>query len=321
MIEKRKVVLVGTGFVGMSFAYALLNERGIDELVLIDVNHDKAEGEAMDLSHAVPYANGSMKVYAGDYSDCSDASIVVVTAGAAQKPGQTRLDLTAINTKIMMGICESIKESGFKGILLVASNPCDVMTYVASRVTGFDKNRVLGSGTLLDTARLKFMLGELLNVSSENIQAYVMGEHGDSSLVPWTHAYVGAKKVLDILSEKGEDASKLDKIYEDVRDAAYEIINRKKATYYGIGMSLCKLVSSILNNENAVLPVSAYQDNEYGHEGVYTGVPAVVNNEGVREIVKLQLTAEEQAKFDKSTNELKKVIEEIVDPILKEANH
>lgn len=317
MSQNRKVVLVGTGFVGMSFAYTLINQKGIDELVLVDVNTEKAEGEAMDLSHGMPYASSKVKIYAGDYSDCSDASVIVVTAGAAQKPGQTRLELTAINTKIMKSVGESIKASGFNGVLVVASNPCDIMTYVAQQTSGLPKNQVLGSGTMLDTARLRYMIGEYLQINSSNVHAYIMGEHGDSSFVPWIHAYVGSKSLLEELDERNEDLSKLLDIYQDVRDAAYKIIEKKKATYYGIGMSLARLVSAILNNENTVLPLSVYQDGEYGKKGLYIGVPAVVNRDGIREIITLHLNEVDQEKFDASCDNLAKIIEETVNPILK----
>lgn len=315
-IDNRKIVLVGTGFVGMSMAYTLLTQSGIDELVLVDVNKDKAEGEAMDLSHGLPYSSSKIKIKAGDYCDCSDASIIVITAGAAQKPGQTRLELTGINTKIMKGICEEIKASGFDGVIVVASNPVDVMTYVAQKVTGLPASRVIGSGTLLDTARLRFMISEYLNVNSTNVHAYIMGEHGDSSFVPWTHAYVGCKSLLELLDEQNRDLSDLLKIYENVRDAAYQIIEKKKATYYGIGLSLNRLVHAILNNENAVMTVSAQQNNEYGQTGLYIGVPAIVNREGIREIVHLPLNEVDKGKFDKSCSELKETIKEVVDPII-----
>ena len=193
MSEKRKIVLVGTGFVGMSMAYSFLSTGGIDELVLLDVAKEKAVGEAMDLQHGLPYARGKMEIYAGDYADCRDASIVVITAGAAQKPEETRLDLTAKNAKIMKSVVESIMASGFDGILIIASNPVDAMTYVAQKVSGLPTERVIGSGTILDTARLRYMMSEYLDVSTSNIHAYIMGEHGDSSFVPWTNAYVGCK--------------------------------------------------------------------------------------------------------------------------------
>lgn len=315
-IDNRKIVLVGTGFVGMSMAYTLLTQSGIDELVLVDVNKDKAEGEAMDLSHGLPYSSSKIKIKAGDYCECSDASIIVITAGAAQKPGQTRLELTGINTKIMKGICEEIKASGFDGVIVVASNPVDVMTYVAQKVTGLPASRVIGSGTLLDTARLRFMISEYLNVNSTNVHAYIMGEHGDSSFVPWTHAYVGCKNLLELLDEQNRDLSDLLKIYENVRDAAYQIIEKKKATYYGIGLSLNRLVHAILNNENAVMTVSVQQNDEYGQSGLYIGVPAIVNREGIREIVHLPLNEVDKGKFDKSCLELKNTIKEVVDPII-----
>lgn len=315
-LDNRKIVLVGTGFVGMSFAYSLLSQPGIDELVLIDVAKEKAEGEAMDLSHGLPYAASKMRIYAGDYADCKDASIVVVTAGAAQKPGQTRLELTAINTKIMKGICEQIKESGFGGILVVASNPVDLMTYVAQKVTGYPKNRVIGSGTLLDTARLRYMVAKYLDVNSTNVHAYIMGEHGDSSFVPWMHAYIGCKSLLELLDEQGRDMADLLQIYQDVRNAAYEIIEKKKATYYGIGLSLNRLVGAILNNENAIMTVSVYQNNEYGKSGLYIGVPAIVNREGIREIIHLPLNEVDQGKFDTSCDNLMEIIRETIDPLL-----
>ena len=213
MNEKRKIVLVGCGFVGMSMAYSFLSTGGIDELVLLDVAKEKAVGEAMDLQHGLPYARGKMEIYAGDYADCRDASIVVITAGAAQKPEETRLDLTAKNAKIMKSVVESIMASGFDGILIIASNPVDAMTYVAQKVSGLPTERVIGSGTILDTARLRYMMSEYLDVSTSNIHAYIMGEHGDSSFVPWTNAYVGCKNLLDLLDEKGRDLSDLHDIY------------------------------------------------------------------------------------------------------------
>ena len=316
MSEKRKIVLVGTGFVGMSMAYSFLSTGGIDELVLLDVAKEKAVGEAMDLQHGLPYARGKMEIYAGDYADCRDASIVVITAGAAQKPEETRLDLTAKNAKIMKSVVESIMASGFDGILIIASNPVDGMTYLAQKVSGLPKERVIGSGTILDTARLRYMMSEYLDVSSSNMHAYIMGEHGDSSFVPWTHAYVGSKSLLELLDEKGKPLSDLHDIYTNVQQAAYEIINRKKATFYGIGLSLNRLVHAVLDDENAILPVSAYQEGEYQQKGLYTGVPAVVNREGVREVIRLKLNEVDQAKFDSSCRTLKEINRDIIDPLL-----
>ncbi len=314
MIGKRKVVLVGTGFVGMSMAYSILNQgnsSGVNELVLIDVLKDKAIGEAMDLCHGLPCSSSHMKIKAGEYNECRDADIVVVTAGITQKPGQTRLELTATNAKIMKDITMQVVNSGFKGIFLVASNPVDVMTKVVQEVSNFPTCRVIGSGTALDTARLRFLIGEYLNVSNKNVHAYIMGEHGDSSFVPWEHSYVGCKKIEDIMKDSKKDLSDLDKIYVDVRDAAYEIINRKKATYYGIGLGLTKIVKTILNNTNEILTVSAYLDGEYNQKNVYIGVPAVINSDGARELLELKLAPENQEKLNNSCNILKDMMNEV----------
>ena len=318
MVERRKIVLVGTGFVGMSMAYSLLNQGGVNELVLIDVVKEKAEGEAMDLSHGMPFAPSKMDIKAGDYSDCKDANIVVITAGLNQKPGQTRLELAKANAKIMKDITKQVVNSGFKGTFVIASNPVDLMTYVVYKVSGFPKEKVIGSGTVLDTARLRFLIGEYLQVASKNVHAYIMGEHGDSSFVPWEHAYVGCKKLTDVMKEQGKDLKDLDKIYEGVQQAAYEIINKKKATYYGIGIALTRLIKAILGDENAIMPISMYQNGEYGHSGMFIGVPAIINRNGIKEMVKLNLDSKEQEKFDYSCEVLNKMIEEEINPILEE---
>ena len=316
MNEKRKIVLVGCGFVGMSMAYSFLNTGGIDELVLIDVDQEKAIGEAMDLQHGLPYARGKMSIKAGGYEECRDAAVVVITAGVTQKPTETRLDLTARDTVIMKSVTEQIMASGFDGILVIASNPVDAMTYVAQKVSGLPTERVIGSGTILDTGRLRYMMSEYLDVSSSNMHAYIMGEHGDSSFVPWTHAYVGSKSLLELLDEKGKPLSDLHDIYTNVQQAAYEIINRKKATFYGIGLSLNRLVHAVLDDENAILTVSAYQEGEYQQKGLYIGVPAVVNREGIREVIRLKLNEVDQAKFDSSCRTLKEINRDIIDPLL-----
>lgn len=315
MNDKRKLVLVGTGFVGMSMAYSFLNTGGIDELVLIDVDKEKAIGEAMDLQHGLPYARGKMNIKAGDYTECRDASIVVVTAGVAQKDGETRLELTSRNAKIMKSVVEQIRDSGFDGILVIASNPVDSMTYLAWKVSGYPKERVIGSGTILDTARLRYLMSEYLNISSSNIHAYIMGEHGDSSFVPWTHAYVGAKSLLDLLDEKHKDLSDLHNIYTQVQQAAYEIIKRKRSTYYGIGLSLNRLVHAILDDENVILTVSAYQNGEYQQKGLYIGVPAMINAQGIKEIIPLHLNEVDQTKFNQSCDTLREINEKSMESI------
>ena len=230
MISKRKVVLVGTGFVGMSMAYALENQGGVNELVLIDVLKDKAVGEAMDLAHGIACAPSSrIEIKAGEYNECKDADIVVITAGLAQKPGQTRLELAKTNAGIMKEVTEQVVASGFNGIFVIATNPVDLMTYVVEKVSKFPKNKVIGSGTMLDTSRLRYLIGERLDISPKNVHAYIMGEHGDSSFVAWSHSYIGCKPLMQILKEKGKDEKILDEIYTDVQQAAYEIINRKIA--------------------------------------------------------------------------------------------
>ena len=317
MIDKRKVVLVGTGFVGMSMVYSIVNQ-GIDvnELVLIDVLNDKAEGEAMDISDGIPCSPSNMIVKAGEYSDCKDADIVVITAGLNQKPGQTRLELSEANANIMKEITNQVVESGFNGIFLVASNPVDIMTKVVQEISGFSTNKVIGSGTALDTSRLRYQIGKYLDISSKNIHAYVMGEHGDSSFVPWEHSYVGCKRIIDIMKDSGRSFSDLDKIYVEVRDSAYAIIERKKATYYGIGIGLAKIVKNILNDTNEILTVSAYLNGEYGHKNIYIGMPAIINSNGAREIVELDLSLENQKRLDKSCEILTDYMNQIREKIL-----
>ncbi|MFR8233990.1 MAG: L-lactate dehydrogenase [Clostridia bacterium] len=317
-MKKGKVVLVGTGFVGMSMAYSMLNRGGISELILIDIDKDKTVGEEMDLSHGLPYAPQKMIIKSGDYSQCKDAQVVVITAGIAQKPGQTRLELAEVNAKIVKSITKEIMASGFNGIIIVASNPVDLMTYVVAETSGLPKNQVIGSGTVLDTARLRYLVGDYLKVSSKNIHAYIMGEHGDSSFVPWEHCYVGCKKIIDVMKDNHHPMEKLDKIHEDVVNAAYEIIEKKKATYYGIGMALNRLVRAVINDENSILTVSTYLNNQYGQDDIYIGVPAIINKNGVRELLELELNEKEQAKLDNSCKLMKEMRKEAIDKIIKE---
>lgn len=317
-MKKGKVALIGTGFVGMSMAYSMLNRGGISELVLIDIDKEKTEGEEMDLSHGLPFAPQKMVIKAGDYDDCKDAEVAVITAGAAQKPGQTRLELAEVNTKIIKSITKSIMASGFNGIIIVATNPVDLMTYVVAKVSGLPKNQIIGSGTVLDTARLRYLIADYLNISSKNVHAYIMGEHGDSSFVPWEHAYVGCKKIYNVMQDNSHPMDDLDKIHKDVVNAAYEIINKKKATYYGIGMALNKIVRAVLDNENCILTVSTYLQNKYGQDDIYIGVPAIINSKGIREIVDLDLNEEEQSKLNESCKLIKEMRLNSIDKIIEE---
>ncbi len=301
-----KVVLVGTGFVGMSFAYSALNKGSFETLVLIDVNHEKAVGEAMDLNHGLVFAPRKMNIYAGDYQDCKDADIVVITAGVNQKPGETRLDLLKRNAEIAKSVVKQVMASGFDGIFLVATNPVDIITYVVYEASGLPKTKVIGSGTSLDTARLRYEVAKRIHIDVRNVHAYILGEHGDSEFVCWSNANVGSKPIMDVIETidkiKFED---LKVIADDVRNAAYEIISRKQATYYGIGMALNRIVMAIFNNDHAILPLSVLNEDEYDCDKVYIGLPAVVNRDGIDHIVKLKLNDEEKTLLKKSSQILK----------------
>ncbi|RDY26042.1 L-lactate dehydrogenase [Romboutsia weinsteinii] len=299
---KNKVVIVGTGMVGMSYAYSMLNQGTCEELVLIDINKERALGEAIDLNHGLSFAPRKMKIYSGEYSDCKDAAIICITAGAIQVEGETRLDLLQKNTKIMKSIITEIKKSGFNGILLIASNPVDIMTYVAWKLSGYDKSKVIGSGTTLDSARLRYTLSERLDVNPKDINAYVMGEHGDSQFVAWSYALSGVQPIYQIASRKDSKISfeDLAQIEDEVKNIAYKIIECKNSTYYGIGMALTKITTAILENENSVLTVSSYLNGEYDNNDVYIAVPSIVNKDGVREVIHLPLEKNEKEKLDKS---------------------
>ena len=313
---KRKVVIVGAGFVGTSFAYSLLNQGVVEEIVLIDINKEKTIGEEMDLSDGLPYSQHKMNIKAGDYSECRDANIVVITAGLAQLPGQSRLELAVANAKIMKDITINVMKNNFKGIFIIATNPVDLMSYVVAKVSNMPFSRVIGSGTVLDTARLRYLIAEYLEVSTQNVHAYILGEHGDSSLVPWEHCYVGCKKMIEIMKDNNYPMEDLEKIHNKVWNAAYEIIEKKKATYYGIGMALNRLTKAILNDENSILTVSTYQNGEYGQNGIYIGVPTIINKDGVKDILKLKLNENDQEKFNHSCEIMKENIKKEINNLL-----
>lgn len=307
MNDNRKVILIGTGMVGMSYAYALLNQNACDELVLLDIDRQRAEGEAMDLNHGLAFSGSHMKIYAGDYRDCANADIVVICAGVAQKPGESRLDLLQRNTRVCQSIIDPVTESGFNGIFLVATNPVDIMTRVTCALSGFNPRRVLGTGTALDTARLRYLLGEYFSVDPRNIHAYVMGEHGDSEFVPWSQAMLATKPILSICEESGGRfcAEDMEKITEEVRGAAQKIITAKKATYYGIGMALVRITRAIFGNESSVLTVSAMLRGEYGQSDVFVGAPCIVGRNGIQRTLTLSLNEEELEKFRLSCDTLR----------------
>lgn len=298
---KNKVVLVGCGNVGMSYAYALLNQRtNVNELVLIDIDKDRVEGEVMDLNHCLAFAPSKIDIKAGEYSDCGDATLVVIAAGANQKPGETRMDLINKNSKIFKSIVTPIVESGFNGVFLVATNPLDVMTYLTWKYSGFETNKVFGTGTSLDTARLKYLVGSRLNVNPKSVHAYVIGEHGDSEFVPWSNADIALQDIEGFI-EKEE----LEEIEKEVKNAAYEIINKKGATYYGIGMTLAMITNAILEDENRVITVSNYDSKN----GIYMGTPAVVGRSGIKQRIYINLTEEETKKLQNSVDIIKSAVE------------
>ncbi|WP_404346894.1 L-lactate dehydrogenase [Sutcliffiella horikoshii] len=307
-----RVALIGTGFVGSSYAFALLNQGVTEELVLIDLNKEKSEGDAMDLNHGIAFAPTPTKIWYGDYKDCQDADIVVICAGANQKPGETRLDLVEKNTKIFKSIVDEVMGNGFDGIFLVATNPVDILTYATWKFSGLPKERVIGSGTILDTARFRYVLGDYFQVDARNVHAYIIGEHGDTELPVWSKADIGGKPILELMAKqekyKEED---LNDLFVSVRDAAYHIIERKGATYYGIAMGLVRLTKAILQNENSILTVSAYLDGEYDSKDIYIGVPAIVNRNGIRDILELDLSDKETEQFQHSV----KVLSEIKDKV------
>lgn len=310
--DKRKIVLIGTGMVGMSYAYALLNQNLCDELVLIDINKKRAEGEAMDLNHGVAFSGGNMEIYAGEYTDCCNADLVVLTAGLPQKEGQNRLDLLKENRKIFEAILQSVLENGFHGIFLVATNPVDIMTRIVYEISDFPPEKVIGTGTALDTARLRYLLGEKFMIDPRNMHAYVMGEHGDSEFVPWSQAMMTTKPIFDLCGEtEGCHFQELLELEEEVRMAAYKIIEAKKATYYGIGMAMARITKAIFGNEYSVLTVSAHLQGEYGENGIYIGIPCVVNRMGIQRIVELPLGSEEKQRLHSSCETLENTYREI----------
>lgn len=308
----RKVVLVGAGMVGMSYAYSLLNQNVCDELAIIDINKERVIGEVMDLNHGLAFSSSNMKIYAGKYSDCTNADVVVICAGVAQKPGESRLNLLKRNAVVFKSVVSSVVESGFNGIFLIATNPVDIMTRITYKFSGFNPQRIIGSGTALDTARLRYLLGKYFNVDPRNVHAYVMGEHGDSEFVPWSQAMIGTMPIYELnYKDKKIYHNDLEKIADDVRGAAQIIIKSKNATYYGIGMALVRITKAILGNEKSVLTVSSMLRGEYGENGVFAGVPAIVNRNGIKKILPLCLSEEEIKKFKLSCDTLNSYYREL----------
>jgi len=298
-----QVVIIGCGNVGMSYAYALLNQRTyVNKLFLIDIDEKRVEGEVMDLNHCLAYAPSKISINKGTYADCKDAKLVVIAAGANQKPGETRTDLIHKNASIFKNIIENVMASGFDGIILVATNPLDVMTYLSYKYSGLPANKVIGTGTSLDTARLQLMIGKKLCINPKNIQAYVIGEHGDTEFIPWSNANISLQNIRKFFSKE-----ELDSLEDDVRNAAYKIIENKGATYYGIGMAMVRITNAILGDENLIIPVSIYDDKN----DVCVGLPAILNKDGAKRRIMLNLTEEECALLQKSIDVIKENIASI----------
>lgn len=313
MVSMRKCAVIGCGFVGSSSAFALMESRLFNEIVLIDANKDKAEGEAMDISHGMPYV-GNIDIYAGNYKDLSDAGIIVITAGAGQKPGETRLDLVNKNVEIFKSIIPSITKYNKEAILLVVSNPVDILTYVTLKLSGFPKERVIGSGTVLDSARLKYVLGRHLNVNPKSVHAYIIGEHGDSELAVWSSANVSGIPISDFFELRGfHNHNETErKLFDEVKNSAYEIINRKGATYYGIALSVRRLCECIVKDEHSILPVSSYHENDhYELSGLCMSVPTIVGHDGIQQVLEIKLDHVEKNALKESARALKSVIDEL----------
>ena len=298
-VNSRKVAVIGCGFVGSSSAFALMQSGLFSEMVLIDADTKRAEGEAMDISHGISFAR-PMQIYAGNYDDITDAAIIVITAGANQKPDETRLDLIKKNAAIMKSIVGEIKKRDFGGILLIES--------------GYPSNRVIGSGTVLDTGRFKYLLGEHLDVDSRSVHAFIIGEHGDSELAAWSNARIGGLKVNDFCELRGHfnHEQSMKKIFENVRNSAYEIIERKHATYYGIAMAVKRICEAIARNEKSILPVSSLMTGEYGLNDVVLSIPAVVDETGVQKVIPIELNDEELTKLKDSANILKDIAKDYI---------
>lgn len=298
-----KVVLVGCGNVGMAYAYSLINQKVyVSELVLIDINEEKAEGEALDLNHCMQFATTKMKIRAGNYTDCRDAKIVVIAAGSNQEVGETRMDLIHKNSKIFKSIIDSVMATGFYGIFIVATNPLDIMTYLTLIYSGLPQNHVIGSGTTLDTARLQYLISRKVNINTDNIEAYVVGEHGDSEFIPWSNASIALKNINEFLTEE-----EMKNMEIEVRESAYEIIQKKGATAYGIGMCLTKITNAIIEDKNMVLCVSSF-DN---HNNICISTPAVVNKNGVQEKLFIPLNDEETKKMTHSIEVIQSAIDQL----------
>ncbi|MGL4771949.1 MAG: L-lactate dehydrogenase [Clostridium sp.] len=306
-LKSRKIAIIGTGLVGSSCAFSLVNQCVCDEILMIDIDEERAKGEAWDLTHGVEFMSQRTKIRNGKYSECGDVDVVIITAGAPPKPGQTRLDTLGISAKICNSIVTPIMESGFNGFFVVASNPVDIIAYHVWKLSGLPKNQVIGTGTTIDSSRLKNLLSEHLDgIDTRSIHAYSMGEHGDSQMVPWSNVNIAGKSFLKMREENKKLASlNLDKIVQKTALAGWEIYERKGTTYYGIASSTVGIIKSIFHDEKKILPVSALLEGEYNEENVYCGVPTIIGKNGAEKVIEIDMTEEETSKFKNSLNILR----------------
>ena len=310
-LKSGKEAIIGCGFVGTASAFALMQSGLFTEMVLLDANHQKAEGEAEDIVHGIPFGR-PMQIYAGDYDDIADAAIIVITAGANQKPDETRLDLVHKNIAIFQSIIPEITKRDFEGILLIVANPVDILTYTAQKLSGYPENRVIGSGTVLDSARLKYHLGQHLGVDSRSVHAFIVGEHGDSEIAAWSSANVSGIPLDNFCEMRGHynHMEATERIAAEVKQSAYEIISKKGATYYGIAMSVKRICEAIIRDEKSILPISTMLHGEYGISDVVLSLPCIVGRDGYETKVPIDLDQEEVSKLHESANTLKEVLSE-----------
>ncbi len=312
-IKPRKVAIIGVGHVGSHCAFSLATQGICDELVLIDIDKPKALAQATDLADATVYLPHHVDVYDGSMQDCKDADVVVISAGPLPKAGQTRVDALAETIVIMNQIIDPLLESGFHGILINISNPCDVITRYLQEKTGFDSRRVIGTSTALDSARLRRVLAQKLDIDQKSIQAYVLGEHGESQMVPWSNVTVGGKSLLTLMNQHPETFGKIDlvDIADQARRAGWVVLEGKGSTEFGVGTSLAEIVKAIFHNERRILPVSVQLNGEYGQKNVYASVPAVLGCDGVIHIIEIEMTKDEKMEFAASCNAMKEFYERI----------
>ncbi len=313
-LNKSKIAIIGAGLVGSTTAFNLITQGVCDEILMIDINKEKAYGEVMDLNHCIEYLNRNTKVVTGEYKDCKDVDIIVITAGPPPKPGQSRLDTLELSAKITESIVNPIMESGFKGYFIIVSNPVDIIAHYVYKISQLPKNHIIGTGTSVDSARLKNFIGELLNVDPRSVQGYSMGEHGDSQMVPWSHVTVGGKSFYAILEDNKDLTGKvdLDKLVLDTSRAGWEVYERKGTTYYAIAAATVAIIKAIMHNENKIIPVSTLLEGEYGEKDVFCGVPAILNRDGVKDVVEIHMTDDEMIKFKNSLNVIRKYTDKII---------